>query len=155
MTAGDVDREPPMKVENILQSKGWAVETISAGATMAHAIHRLTTAGIGALVVSDDDESVEGVISERDVVWALSRQGGEILNLHVADCMTRGGPTCTPDDTIQDAMTEMTRRRQRHLPVLQDGKLCGLISLGDVVKNRLDELELETNVLRDAYITRG
>jgi CBS domain-containing protein len=98
---------------------------------------------------------VEGIISERDVVWALSRQGGEILNLHVADCMSRGGPTCTPEDTIQDAMAEMTRRRQRHLPVVRDGKLCGLISLGDVVKNRLDELELETNVLRDAYITRG
>jgi CBS domain-containing protein len=144
-----------MKVENILQSKGWAVETISPGATMAHAIHRLTTAGIGALVVSNDDESVEGIISERDIVWALSRQGGEILNLHVADCMSRGVPMCTPEDTIQDAMAEMTRRRQRHLPVVRDGKLCGLISLGDVVKNRLDELELETSVLRDAYINHG
>jgi CBS domain-containing protein len=143
-----------MKVENILQSKGRAVETITPSATMAHAIHRLTTAGIGALVVSEDDESVLGVISERDIVWALSRRGDEIFDLHVVDCMTRGGPVCTPDDTIQDAMAEMTRRRQRHLPVLRDGKLCGLISLGDVVKNRLDELELERNVLRDAYITR-
>ena len=144
-----------MKVENILQSKGSAVETIAPGATMAHALHRLTTAGIGALVVSDDDESVLGIISERDIVWALSRRGAEILELHVADCMTKGGPVCTPDDTIQQTMVEMTRRRQRHLPVMRDGKLCGLISLGDVVKNRLDELELETNVLRDAYITRG
>ena len=143
-----------MKVENILQSKGWAVETIAPGATMAHAIHRLTTAGIGALVVSEDGERVLGVISERDIVWALSRRGAEILDLHVVDCMTRGGSVSTPDDTIQDAMAEMTRRRQRHLPVLRDGKLCGLISLGDVVKRRLDELELETNVLRDAYITR-
>jgi CBS domain-containing protein len=143
-----------MKVENILHSKGWAVETISPGATMAHAIHRLMSAGIGALVVSDDDESVLGTLSERDIVWALSRRGAEVLDLQVADCMTRGGPVCAVDDTIQDAMAEMTRRRQRHLPVLRDGKLCGLISLGDVVKNRLDELELETNVLRDAYITR-
>jgi CBS domain-containing protein len=141
-----------MKVENILQSKGWGVETIAAGASMAHAIHRLTSAGVGALVVSDDGEAVEGTLSERDVVWALSRQGVGVLELHVADCMTRGGPVCTPETTIQDAMAEMTRRRQRHLPVLRDGKLCGLISLGDVVKNRLDELELETNVLRDAYI---
>lgn len=155
MAGGDIDKEPPMKVENILQSKGWAVETVSPGGTMIHAIHRLTTAGIGALVVSDDDETVLGTISERDIVWALSRWGAEVLELRVADCMTRGGPVCTADDTIQDAMAEMTRRRQRHLPVLRDGKLCGLISLGDVVKNRLDELELETNVLRDAYITRG
>lgn len=144
-----------MKVENILQSKGWAVETISAGATIPHAIHRLTSAGIGALVVSDDDETVLGTISERDIVWALSRYGAEVLDLQVADCMTRGGPVCAVEDTVQDAMAEMTRRRQRHLPVLRDGKLCGLISLGDVVKNRLDELELETNVLRDAYISRG
>ena len=143
-----------MKVENILQAKGWTVETISPVATMGQAIHRLTSAGIGALVVSDDGESVLGVISERDIVWALSRRGAEILDLPVEDCMTRGGPVCTPGDMIQDTMGEMTRRRQRHLPVLRDGKLCGLISLGDVVKNRLDELELETNVLRDAYITR-
>jgi CBS domain-containing protein len=144
-----------MKVENILQSKGWAVETISTGATMNHAIHRLTSAGIGALVVSDDGETFLGMLSERDIVWALSRRGAEILGLYVADCMTRGGPVCAPNDTLQDAMGEMTRRRQRHLPVLRDGKLCGLISLGDVVKYRLDELELEASVLRDAYITRG
>lgn len=144
-----------MKVENILQSKGWAVETISPGATMAHAIHRLTSAGIGGLVVSDDDETVQGTLSERDVVWALQRQGPNLLELFVADCMSRGGPVCTPETTVQEAMAEMTRRRQRHLPVLRDGKLCGLISLGDVVKYRLDELELEASVLRDAYITRG
>jgi len=143
-----------MKVENILQSKGWAVETISGGASMTQAIHRLTTGGIGALVVSDDGETVDGVLSERDVVWALSRQGVSMLELNVAECMTRGGSMCTPETLLQDAMAEMTRRRQRHLPVLRDGKLCGLISLGDVVKNRLDELELETNVLRDASITR-
>jgi CBS domain-containing protein len=144
-----------VKVENILQSKGWAVETINPGASMAQAIHRLLSAGIGALVVSSDGETVDGMLSERDVVWALSRNGVTVLELSVHDCMTRGGPTCTPDDRIQDAMAEMTRRRQRHLPVLRDGKLCGLISIGDLVKNRLDELELETNILRDAYITRG
>jgi CBS domain-containing protein len=144
-----------MKVEKILQSKGWAVETISPGATMVHAIHRLTSAGIGALVVSNDEETVLGMLSERDIVWALSRRGAEVLELQVADCMSRGGLTCTPEDTIQATMTEMTRQRQRHLPVLKDGRLCGLISLGDVVKYRLDELELEANILRDAYITRG
>jgi len=154
MAGGDIDKEAAVKVENILHSKGWAVETIAPGATMAHAIHRLTSAGIGALVVSEDDEFVLGTLSERDVVWALARRGAQILDLTVEDCMTRSGPVCSPDDTIQDAMAVMTRRRFRHVPVLRNGKLCGLISLGDVVKNRLDELELETNVLRDAYIAR-
>src|SRR5687767_12687496 len=125
MAGGTSTRRPPMKVENILQSKGRTVETISPGATMAQAIHRLTSAGIGALVVSEDGETVLGMISERDIVWALSRRGTEILELHVTDCMARGGPVCAPDDRIQDTMAEMTRSRQRHLPVLQDGKLCG------------------------------
>jgi CBS domain-containing protein len=144
-----------VKVENILHSKGWTVETVSGGASMAQAVHRLTSAGIGALVVSDDGETVDGILTERDVVWALSRQGGNLLDLSVAECMTRGIPVCTPETTVQEAMGEMTRRRQRHLPVVKEGKLCGLISLGDVVKHRLDELELEANVLRDAYFIRG
>jgi CBS domain-containing protein len=144
-----------MKVENILHSKGWAVETIPPGATMLQAVHRLASAGVGALVVSDDGESVAGTLSEGDVVRALVRKGIGVLDHRVADCMTRNGPVCTPETLVQDAMAEMTRRRQRHLPVLRDSKLCGLISLGDLVKHRLDELELEANVLRDAYITRG
>ena len=144
-----------MKVESILHSKGWAVETISTGASMAQAVHRLTSAGIGALVVSDDGETVAGTLSEREVVWSLSRAGRNVLDLNVGDCMSRGGPVCTPETTVQELMGEMTRRRQRHVPVLRDGKLCGLISLGDVVKHRLDELELEANVLRDAYFIRG
>src|SRR5262245_60643094 len=100
-----------MKVENILQSKGWAVETISSGASVAQAIHRLTSAGIGALVVSEDGETIEGTISERDVVWAVSRRGVGVLELNVADCMTRGAPVCTPETPILEAMGEMTRRR--------------------------------------------
>lgn len=144
-----------MKVGNILQTKGWAVETIPGGASIAQAVHRLTLAGVGALVVTEDGEVVDGTLSERDVVTALARRGAGVFDLRVADCMTKGGPVCTPESTVQDAMAEMTRRRQRHLPVLRDGKLCGLISLGDVVKHRLDELELETNVLRDAYFIRG
>ena len=143
-----------MKVENILQTKGWAVETIPPDAFMDQAVHRLMGAGIGALVVTADGTSVEGILSERDVVRAVSRQGGRVLDVRVGDCMTRGGPTCTPETLIQDAMAEMTRHRQRHLPVLRDGRLCGLISLGDLVKHRLDEVELEASILRDAYITR-
>jgi CBS domain-containing protein len=144
-----------MKIESILQVKGWAVETIAPDAFMDQAVHRLMGAGVGALVVTADGATVDGVLSERDVVRAVSRQGGRVLDTKVSDYMTRGGPTCTPETLIQDAMAEMTRQRQRHLPVLRDGRLCGLISLGDLVKYRLDELELETNVLRDAYISRG
>ncbi|MCA1842622.1 MAG: CBS domain-containing protein [Actinobacteria bacterium] len=144
-----------MKIESILQVKGWAVETIAPDAFMDQAVHRLMGAGVGALVVTADGATVDGVLSERDVVRAVSRQGGRVLDTKVSDYMTRGGLTCTPETLIQDAMAEMTRQRQRHLPVLRDGRLCGLISLGDLVKHRLDELELETNVLRDAYISRG
>jgi len=143
-----------MKVENILQTKGWAVETVPPDAFMDQAVHRLMGAGVGALVVTPDGVTVEGILSERDVVRAVSRQGGRVLDVRVGDCMTRDGPTCTPETLIQDAMAEMTRQRQRHLPVLRDGRLCGLISLGDLVKHRLDELELEASILRDAYITR-
>jgi len=143
-----------MKVENILHAKGWAVETISPQASIVLAIHRIATTGIGALVVSSDGESVDGILSERDIVRSVSRHGALALELRVADCMSRGALVCSPDDLVKDVMAEMTRRRQRHLPVVVQGKLCGLISVGDVVKNRLDELELETNVLRDAYISR-
>lgn len=144
-----------MRVGYILEAKGWAVETIPPDAFMDQAVHRLMGAGVGALIVTADGATVEGMLSERDVVRGLSRQGVRVLGLRVSDCMTRGGPTCTPDTLVQDAMGEMTRQRTRHLPVLAEGRLCGLISLGDVVKYRLDELELEANVLRDAYFIRG
>jgi CBS domain-containing protein len=152
MTARTVAKEHGMKVENILNAKGRDVETISPEASIVVAIHRLTAAGIGALVVSSDGNTVKGILFEGDIVRALSRHGAQALELRVADCMTRPVSVCSPDALIQDAMAEMTRRRQRHLPVVSHGKLCGLLSVGDVVKYRLDELELETNVLRDAYI---
>src|SRR3954462_8299832 len=98
-----------MKIERILQVKGWAVETIAPDAFMDQAVHRLMGAGVGALVVTADGASIEGVLSERDVVRAVSRQGGRVLDVRVSDCMTRGGPTCTPETLIQDAMAEMTR----------------------------------------------
>jgi CBS domain-containing protein len=141
-----------MKIEDILESKGRAVETIRPDAPMTMAIHRITTAEIGALVVSPDGAKVEGTLSERDICWALARHGTAMLELRVADCMTRGGEVCGSDAPIREVMAVMTRRRQRHIPVVDDGRLSGIVSLGDVVKNRLDELELEANVLREAYI---
>jgi len=141
-----------MRVSDVLRSKGSRVETIPAEATVLICLHRLRTLGIGALVVSSDGEHVEGIVSERDVVRALAEHGSDLLDMRVRDLMTRSVATCRPDDGIRHVMAEMTRRRVRHLPVVSDGTLCGIVSIGDVVKSRLDELELETQVLRDAYI---
>ncbi len=141
-----------MKVEGILKAKGTEVETISPDATVPLALHKLSTMGIGALVVSTDGREVLGTVSERDIVRALNRHGERILELKVADVMSRGGPVCTPDESLHDLMADMTRSRHRHIPVVEGGQLCGVVSIGDVVKHRLEEMELEVNVLRDHYI---
>ena len=144
-----------MKVETMLAAKGDKVVTARPDATVATVIRMLKLEGIGALVVSEDGEKILGIISERDVVRALVDHGGEVLKVRVAELMTRSVKTCTPDANIKDVMAEMTRSRVRHLPVVRDGKLCGIISIGDVVKNRLEELETETSVLRDYIVGRG
>ena len=143
-----------MKVEGILESKGRQVETVRPDTTVAIAVDRLNSRRIGALVVSGDGTTVDGVLSERDVVRGLARHGPRLLDLAVADVMSRHSPVCSPEDSVKEVMAEMTRSRHRHLPVVDNGRLCGLVSIGDVVKNRLEELEVQTNVLRDPYITR-
>jgi CBS domain-containing protein len=102
-------------------------------------------------VVTKDDK-VLGIISERDIVRAFSEHGEAVASMAVKDVMTHGLITVTPEDDLNGLMRLMTRHRVRHLPVLRRGKLVGMISIGDVVKRRLDDLELETNVLRDIYI---
>ncbi len=144
-----------MKVETMLAAKGDKVVTARPDATVATIIRMLKLEGIGALVVSADGEKILGIISERDVVRALVDHGGEVLKMRVDELMTHSVKTCTPDANIKDVMAEMTRSRVRHLPVVRDGKLCGIISIGDVVKNRLEELETETSVLRDYIVGRG
>jgi CBS domain-containing protein len=144
-----------MKVETMLAAKGDKVVTARPDATVATIIRMLKLEGIGALVVSEDGEKILGIISERDVVRALVDHGGEVLKVRVAELMTHSVKTCTPDANIKDVMAEMTRSRVRHLPVVRDGKLSGIISIGDVVKNRLEELETETSVLRDYIVGRG
>ncbi len=141
-----------MKVESILKSKGRDVETITAVESLVLAVHQLSTRGIGALVVSDDGRRVDGLLGEREVVRGLAKHGSRLLELRVFDVMARSVPVCSSQDTIRHAMAEMTRSRNRHLPVVDDGELAGLISIGDVVKHRLEELELEALVLRDAAI---
>jgi CBS domain-containing protein len=142
-----------MRVEDLLKAKSHDVETIRPDATVVSALNRLTTMGIGALVVSTDGARVEGMITERDVVRAATKHGSRMFEMQVSDVMTRGGPSCAPGDGIRHVMAVMTRSRCRHIPVvLSGGQLCGLVSIGDVVKHRLEELELETTVLRDRYL---
>jgi CBS domain-containing protein len=137
-----------MNVETILRTKGRAVETIRPDETVGAAIDMLVSQNIGALVASEDGEKVEGIISERDIVHALTRHGARLLSLSVSEVMTRPVVTCDPAESVGELMAEMTNRRIRHLPVVQDGRLCGIVSIGDLVKNRLDEIEYEASSLR-------
>ena len=137
-----------MNVETILRNKGNWVATIRPDATVGQAIDVLNRERIGALVVSDDGEGVDGVLSERDIVIALAEHGEALLSRSVGEIMTRTVITCDPGDSVGRLMAEMTSRRIRHFPVLTDGRLCGIVSIGDLVKNRLDEVEFEASSLR-------
>ena len=132
-----------MNVETILRNKGNWIATIRPDATIADAVNMLHRERIGAIVVSEDGYSVDGILSERDVVNALADSGGALLARKVDDIMTRNVVTCEPSDTVGGLMAEMTSRRIRHFPVVADGRLCGIVSIGDLVKNRLDEVEFE------------
>jgi CBS domain-containing protein len=137
-----------MNVQTILRSKGRSVVTIHPDATVERAVSVLRQRGIGALVVSDDGDAVVGIISERDIVEALGRHGGELLTVSVAEIMTCPVVTCDPDDSAAELMAEMTSRRIRHFPVVRDSRLCGIVSIGDLVKSRLDEIEFEARSMR-------
>lgn len=137
-----------MNVNDILKVKGREVVTAAPDATVADAVRLLHDRGIGALVVSGDGSRLDGIVSERDVVHALAERGAAVLDMRVSELMTRRVVTCAPNDTIAELMGEMTRRRIRHLPVVDRGRIVGLVSIGDVVKNRLEEMEFETTSLR-------
>ncbi len=141
-----------MKVSDLLGSKGNAVATIRPEAKISTVVRRLKLEGIGAMVVSEDSVQVVGIISERDIVRGLVEDGADLLEKRVLDLMTSPVKTCTLDANIKEIMAVMTRSRIRHLPVVEDSRLVGIVSIGDVVKNRLEEVELEADVLRDAYI---
>jgi len=143
-----------MNVETILRDKGDWVATIRPEATIADAVEMLNQERVGALVVSDDGGEVAGVLSERDIVRALGRFGEDLLSRPVDEIMTRNVITCEPGDTVGELMSEMTNRRIRHLPVVVEGRLRGIVSIGDVVKNRLDEVEFEASSLR-SFIAGG
>ncbi|HVH75175.1 MAG TPA: CBS domain-containing protein [Stellaceae bacterium] len=141
-----------MNVETILRDKGRWVATIRPEATIAEAVKQLSAQNVGALVVSDDSDGVDGILSERDIVQALAEHGAELLNERVAAVMTRRVATCDPEDSVGDLMAEMTRRRIRHFPVVRDERLVGIVSIGDLVKSRLDEIEYEARSLRSFII---
>ena len=140
-----------MNVESILREKGTDVATIEPEASVKRAADWLYARNIGALVVTRGN-SILGVISEREIVHALSQYGEQVASMPIKEIMRHGLVTVAPEDDLNRVMKLMTRHRVRHMPVLRDGKLSGIISIGDVVKHRLDDLELEANVLRDAYI---
>jgi len=137
-----------MNVETILRNKGNWVATIRPDATLAEAVDILNSERIGAIVVSEDGEGVDGILSERDIVIALGEHGEDLLSRPVGEIMTRNVVTCDPADTVGELMAEMTSRRIRHFPVVADGRLCGIVSIGDLVKSRLDEVEFEASSLR-------
>ena len=143
-----------MTVEAILKRKGAQVVTIAPDTTVAAAARRLNLDHIGALVVSQGSE-VAGIISERDIIAALARDGPLALERRVGDVMTWPVVTCTRSQSIKEIMAIMTRQRIRHIPVVEGGALLGIVSIGDVVKHRLGELEMEAGVLHDLMIARS
>lgn len=144
-----------MNVQSILGVKGSDVATVSQQASLADAAARLRDLGIGALVVSDDGVHIDGIISERDIVRAIASHGAGALGRTVGSAMSADVITCSCDDSVELLMASMTERRIRHLPVVAgDAELAGIVSIGDVVKARLGQLEHENQALFE-YITQG
>lgn len=143
-----------MHIRQLLQRKGSLVVTIAADLSVLEASRELGRYGVGALVVTGDDDACAGILSERDIARAVARHGAAALDLAVDSIMTTEVTTCAPGDTT-DALAEvMTSRRIRHLPVVEDGRLVGIVSIGDIVKHRLDDLQAETRALHD-YLYAG
>lgn len=138
-----------MKIENVIRNKGAEVVTISPTATVAEMVALLAERGIGAVVVSTDGHQVEGIVSERDIVRFLAADGPAMLTRTVADIMTAPVVTASREDGLGITAHTMTYSRLRHLPVVEDGQLVAIVSLGDVVKYRIDQLTDERNHLLD------
>ena len=138
-----------MIVKNILAGKGGNVITINPTADVIAAAKLMAERGIGAVVVLGADHRIVGILSERDIVQALAEHGLAVLNEPVSQVMTREVKTCSEDDTIGDLMARMTVGRFRHLPVVQQGRLIGIVSIGDVVKSRVEEIDQEAKALRE------
>jgi CBS domain-containing protein len=143
-----------MFVSDILAQKGGLVFTVTPGTSVAQLSQQLSARRIGSMLVLDGEGSVAGIVSERDLVRALASHGAKAMELEARQVMTRDVVTCDPDDSIDQVMQTMTSGRFRHLPVVRHGELLGLVSIGDVVKARLEEAKYETEALK-AYIVAG
>jgi CBS domain-containing protein len=143
-----------MNVAAILKSKGREVVTTGPNTTLLDIADLLGQHGIGCVVVTGADGKVVGIVSERDIVREIARAGAKVLKEPVASCMTKTVVTCREADTIDRLMAEMTAHRFRHMPVVERGRLCGLVSIGDVVRMRIAEAEMEAAAMRE-YIATG
>ena len=143
-----------MLVSQILRQKGDMVFTVGPAESVASAAALLDSRRVGAMVVVADDRSVIGIISERDIVRVLARQGAAALDTPISGCMSRQVIVASLEDHLDDLLERMTDRRIRHLPVLQDGRLAGIISIGDLVKHKIAETQAEAEGLK-AYIAAG
>jgi CBS domain-containing protein len=138
-----------MLVSQILKNKGSGVVTTRPDEVVGTLTRLFRSKRIGAAVVVDGWGKVAGIISERDIVYGIAVYGADALKMRVDELMTTPVLTCKPSDDIKHLMSVMTHRRVRHLTVMENGKLCGIVSIGDVVKPRLEEIDLEVSVLRD------
>jgi CBS domain-containing protein len=143
-----------MRVSDILKTKGSAVKTIEPNATLRALAHSFRTEAVGAMLVLDAGGKLQGIVSERDLARGIDEFGSGLTEMRVSDIMTRSVVTCAPEDRVAIVANVMTQRRIRHLPVVVNGAVVGLISIGDVLKHRLDEVQLEASVLRDVARVR-
>jgi CBS domain-containing protein len=143
-----------MKIQSILNTKGRDVITVSPETTVRDAVSVICEKRIGAVVVVGEDRMIDGIFSERDLIRGINETGADVLDKPVKDIMTREVQTCGRFDAIVDVMGLMTRRRFRHIPVVENGKLIGLVSIGDAVKARIADAESEAEALKE-YISTG
>ena len=143
-----------MRVSEILKTKGSDVKSTTSSESIKALSQRLRQEGVGAMVVLSPEGDIVGIISERDLARGIADHGSAIPDKTVADLMTKSVITCGPQDSIVAASKTMTQRRIRHLPVIDDGRIVGLINIGDVLNHRLDQMQQEVNVLRDYAIAR-
>jgi CBS domain-containing protein len=142
-----------MRISDVLRGKGSSVATVDPGLSVGGTVAELARHNVGALVVMDGGR-VAGIVSERDVVRQLHTRGAALLDAPVSEIMTRTVVTCLPTDSVDSLAATMTERRIRHMPVVEDGELVGIVSIGDVVKSRIGELESDRDQL-ESYIARG
>lgn len=142
-----------MRISDVLRGKGSAVATVDPGISVSGLVGELARHNIGAMVVVENGEVV-GIVSERDVVRQIHEHGADLLNARVSEIMTRSVFTCLPTDSVDSLAATMTERRIRHMPVVVEGRLVGIVSIGDVVKSRIGELESDRDQL-ESYISRG